>query len=260
MYLIQDVCCAMETLAPLECAYDWDNVGLLVGRSDKPVSSVLVTLSVTNEVVDAALGQGSNLIVAHHPVIFRPLTSLRTDEPSGALLARLIRHDLAVYACHTNLDRASDGLNKWLAQEVGLKDVEVLLPDLTEGAGLGRIGDISATTLGGLAQRLSELWHRPIRMIGDPARPVKRAAVVGGSGGDYAAQAKGAGADVLITGDVDYHAALDAEALGLGVLDAGHFATEQIMVRETARYLRSCLPGIRVIEERGVDPFQFKKA
>ena len=85
MYLIQDVCCAMETLAPLECAYDWDNVGLLVGRSDKPVSSVLVTLSVTNEVVDAALGQGSNLIVARHPVIFRPLTSLRTDEPSGAL-------------------------------------------------------------------------------------------------------------------------------------------------------------------------------
>lgn len=257
-YTVRDVCAKLEELAVPEYAYDWDNIGLLVGRADKSVSSLLVTLTVTEAVVDAAIEKDVDLIVAHHPVIFKPLSSLRTDEPLGALLAKLTRHDLAVYVCHTNLDRAPGGLNAWLARDVGIHDAEVLVSGTEDGVGLGRVGTIAGTTLGELARKLSEMWNTQVRVIGDFDRPVRRIAVIGGSGGDYVAQAKAAAADVLVTGDVSYHDALDAEAYGLGVLDAGHFATEQIMVREIAQLLRLKLPLATVIEEPSVDPFQFK--
>lgn len=262
-YTVQEICDVLEILAPLEYAYEWDNVGLLVGRADKPVSTVLVTLTVTPAVVDLAIEHGVDLIVAHHPLIFKPLPRLRTDEPLGGLLARLLRHDLAVYACHTNLDRAPQGLNEWLAQEVGVREARILIPGEYEGVGLGRVGIIAATTLEALANRLAKLWGSPVRVVGDHERPLEIAAVLGGSGGDFVAEAKAAGAQVLITGDVSYHDALDAQALNLAILDAGHYATEKIMVRKTAQYLRSKLaPGtsgiIAIIEEPSSDPFQLE--
>ncbi len=260
---VQEICRILERLAPPEYAYDWDNVGLLVGRADQSVSTVLVTLTVTPAVVDSAIENGVDLIVAHHPLVFKPLTHLRTDQPLGALLARLLEHGLAVYACHTNLDRAPLGLNEWLAQEVGVLKPKVLIPGEGEGVGLGRVGRIPETTLGELALRLAELWSTPVRMVGDPKLPLQTAAVVGGSGGDFAAEAKAAGAQVLITGDVSYHDALDAQALNLAVLDAGHFATEKIMVRKIAHYLKSQLTAggaeiIAVVEQSGEDPFRLE--
>lgn len=255
---VAEICAVMEELAPLELAMEWDNVGLQLGSAAQEVNGVLVTLTVTPEVAQRAIKERVNLIIAHHPLIFKPLSQIRTDTPQGQLLSLLLKHDLAVYAAHTNLDVAAQGLNAWLARQVGLEQVEVLVPGINPEVGLGRVGQIGPLSLGELARNLEARWQLPVRMVGDPEQVVSRAAVVGGSGGSCVQQAKAKGAQVLITGDVSYHHALDAQALGLAVLDAGHFATEQVMVQEVAAYLHKRFGAkLQVIAETSSNPFRF---
>ena len=255
---VEDFCTYLEELAPLELATEWDNVGLQIGDPEKKVSTVLVTLTVTEAIVQKAISSKVDLIVAHHPVIFKPLQAIRTDQPQGALLAALLRHQIAVYVAHTNLDQAAEGINTWLASEIGLANPRVLVPGLQEGVGLGRIGTVAPLTLADLAKQLEMLWGCPLRIVGDELRSVSTIAVVGGSGGDLTWPAKAAGADCLITGDVSYHDALDALALDLAVLDAGHFATEKIVASELAKYLRSRAGGdVRILQDTSTNPFSF---
>lgn len=256
-YTVRDVCNLIDKLAPQELAFEWDNVGLQVGKLNQKVVGVLVTLTLTPEVLERAIKEKVDLIICHHPVIYRPISAIRTDQPQGALLASLLRHEIAVYVAHTNLDQATTGLNHWLARELGLEASKVLVPQNSDSVGLGRVGEISPTSLQDLANQLEALWSVSIRLVGDPTQLISTVAVVGGSGGDFVSQAKAAGADVLITGDVSYHDALDAQALGLAVLDAGHFATEKIMVQEIANYLRDHLGDqLNIISETSSNPFQ----
>lgn len=257
-YSVQDFTQALEKLAPQALALDWDNVGLQIGDFRKKVAKVLVTLTVTKEVVDLAVSEGVDLIIAHHPLIFKPLKRIRTDQPEGQVLSTILKHDIAVYVAHTNLDRAPNGLNAWLAEDLGLREPKVLVPDLDPEIGLGRVGEVDSLSLATLKQQLEELWQSPVRLVGDPAKRVEKVAVLGGSGGSFLNQAAHKGADVLITGDVSYHDALDAKALGLAVIDAGHFSTEQIMVTRIAQFLRQELkePFI-MIEETSANPFRF---
>lgn len=256
MYDVRDFCRFMEELAPLGLAQEWDNVGLQIGRLEKQVATLLVTLTVTMETVDRAIEEGVDLIIAHHPVIFHPLRQIRTDTPGGTLLGSLLKHDLAVYVSHTNLDQAAAGLNYWLARDVGLREQEVLVPIGGEDTGLGRIGKISPMSLASFAKDLQSLWNCPVRIVGDQRQMIEHVAVVGGSGGDFVQQAKEAGADVLVTGDVSYHDALDASALQLAVVDAGHFATEIVMVSEVAAYLKDrCGTRVQILQELCGNPF-----
>lgn len=257
-HTVWEFCESMEKLAPRGLALEWDNVGLQVGDADKQVSTVLVTLTITAEVLAKAVAEKVDLIIAHHPVIFKPLQAIRTDQPQGALLAAALKHDISLYVAHTNLDQAPSGLNDWLAQELGLSDVKVLVPGPTSESGLGRVGTIPEKDLGDLAHELEQLWGCVVRTVGDPTTKISTLAVVGGSGGDFIRQAKEAGAQCLITGDVSYHDALDAEALGLALLDAGHFATEKIMVREVAAFLRSEFgDALIVLQETSSNPFRY---
>lgn len=257
-YRVQDFCQIMEELAPLELALEWDNVGLQIGNPSKKVSTVLVTLTVTMDVVQRAIESGVDLLISHHPVIFKPLRQIRTDTPEGSLLATLLKHDLAVYVAHTNLDQAPQGLNYWLARDLALEGQKVLVPVNNSAAGLGRIGTVRPVSLGALARQVEELWSCPVRMVGDQEQEVCTVAVVGGSGGDFVAQAKKAGADVLITGDVSYHDAMDARSLDLAVLDAGHFATEQIVAAELGRYLGDHFGDhVQILQDNSGDPFSF---
>lgn len=257
-YQVQDFCRCMEALAPLELALEWDNVGLQIGHPDQEVSRVLVTLTVTMDVVERAIEEDVDLVIAHHPVIFKPLRQLRTDEPGGALLAALLQHDLAVYVAHTNLDQAEEGLNHWLARDLKLQDQRVLIPFQDGPAGLGRVGNIEPMTLGALAKHVERLWGYPVRIVGQEMHEIARVAVVGGSGGDFVHQAKKAGADVLITGDVSYHDAMDARSLDLAVLDAGHFGTERIVTAELQRYLAQHFGAdVEILEDNSGSPFVF---
>lgn len=247
----------MEQLAPRELAMEWDNVGLQLGSMEKVIKSVLVTLTITESLVDRAIDQGVDLIVSHHPLIFKPIKQIRTHTPEGRILTKLIKNDIGVYVAHTNLDQAANGLNYWLAEDLNLSAVKVLAPsDESLVTGLGRIGVVPGLSVWELATQLKERWQSTVRIVGDPDRWCERVAVCGGSGGGLLHKAAMAGADVFVTGDVGYHDALEAKAYGLSVIDAGHFGTERIMVAKVADYLEQELGQCQIITStEGDNPF-----
>lgn len=253
---VRDVAALIEELAPLDLRADWDNVGLQLGEESTPVRKALVTLTVTPDIAALAAAEGVQLIVAHHPLIFRPLRQIRTDTPQGALVASLLRHGTAVYVSHTNLDSAAYGLNHWLAERLELGNPRPLVPGLSPGTGLGRVGRIQPMSAADFAAFVGRKLQTPVRLIGQGSQMCAAAAVCGGSGGSLIEAARAAGAHVLVTGDVSYHDALEALDAGLAVIDAGHHGTEKIMVPKLAEYLRSRLAGqLEVLEAPSLDPF-----
>ncbi len=256
--IISDVLAEIEAVAPPHTAMAWDNVGLQVGAADARCHGVLVALEVTPEVADEAARVGANLIVSHHPLIFSPMKSLRTDRPLGALLRRLLEDGTAVYAAHTNLDAAPEvGTAAALAQVLGLEEFG---PLLEEGeVGLGAVGKLSGkppveAVVGRIRRSLAP---QRLTVVGETDRLVETLAVMPGSGGDAGRPAAAAGADVLVCGDLKHHDALDALALGLTVIDPTHYATERPVVSTLAEYLRGRLTGdMRVLASEVVtDPF-----
>lgn len=342
----------MDNLAPRNRAEEWDNVGLLVGDPGAEVGRILVSLDIDSSVVDQAIKEKADLIIAHHPLIFRPLKSLRYDLPLGSLLRKLVQNNIMVYVAHTNLDCAATGVNAHLAVKLGLTETETLkvtgsdrmfklvtfVPTEHTGvvlnamaeAGAGWIGNYShcsfrllgtgtflpkeaANPFIGVAGKLEEVeehrletivpenlvdkvikamkkshpyeevaydiypLHQPatswglgmvgrlplpmslkafaeqvkqalgisvVKLSGDRERLVTKVAVCGGAGASLIQAASFKGADVLVTGDLKYHEAKEAIALKLAVLDAGHFATEQVIVPALAHLLRSELEKI----------------
>lgn len=342
----QTVVQLMEKLAPKHYAVENDKIGLQLGTLNKSVKKVLVALDVTDEVVDEAIGIGADLIIAHHAIIYRPLAKLDTSTAAGKLYEKLIKHDIAVYISHTNLDVADGGINDWLADQIGIEPegrqcleevhtdklyklvvfvpeshheqvlealwrsgageigrysqcsfiikgtgtfvpgpgtdpylgaqgkleradeirIETIVPysahrravqamlkahpyeevaydlypvDLKgRSFGLGRAGKLAKpTTLGELAEAAKLAYDVPaLRVVGPLDRVIRKAAVLGGSGAKYVRHASFAGADVLITGDIDYHTAHDALAAGMTIIDPGH-NIEKVMKQRVADWL-----------------------
>lgn len=206
-------------IAPFDLAEEWDNVGLLAGSPDMPVKRVLCALDLRMEVVEEAVTKGCQLIVTHHPILFRGRKNLRETDAEGRMLCALVRANLAMIAAHTNFDNASPGVNDALAAALGLADVEALENGM-------RVGMIKQTDFGTLCDRTASVLKGPTRCYGDSGRQIGRVAVLGGAGEDFAAQALAAGADAYVTGEMAYHKALDAADNGLCVVEAGHAATE----------------------------------
>ncbi len=231
----------VHALYPPSDAADWDHPGLQVGDPAWPVARVVVSLDVTSAVLDEAASEPSTLILAHHPLLLHPLRALTPSSVAGALALQAARSGVAVAAAHTNLDAADDGAGTSdpVVRVLGLTGVAPLCPPAVPGARpMGRVGDLPAPmTLRELARTIAtELPAPSTRICGDAARPVRRIAVLGGSGTSAVGDAIAAGADVLVTGDVRHHVALDALELGLALIDAGHHATESAaMPRFAAR-------------------------
>lgn len=344
----QTVIQMMERLAPKALAEEWDKVGLQVGTLQKEVKKVLVTLEVTEAVVEEAVREQADLIIAHHPLIFRPLNHLITDYSQGRKLERLIKHDIAVYASHTNLDITEGGMNDWMAEALRLESVkplqeqdaeklfklvvyvpvdhhervlqaifeagagwignyshcsfnvegtgtflpqestdpyigqagrlervkeiriETIVPDSVRKAvvqamlkahpyeevaydlyeliargktrGLGRVGTLPGpVTLEEFAEQVKQALNvSHVRVVGPLDRVVRKVAVLGGSGSKYVRDAIRAGADVYVSGDIDYHTAQDALADGICIIDPGHHA-EVLMKEKVAQYLKQQL-------------------
>jgi dinuclear metal center YbgI/SA1388 family protein len=336
----------MEELAPRRLAYDWDNVGLQLGGMQGTVEKVLVSLDVDQRILDEAISHKADFIITHHPLIFRPLSALRTDLPLGTLIATALAAGIRIYASHTNLDVASGGVNDALAKAIGLEDTEIIrvtgqeelekiavfipadhvenvrnamasagagwiggyshctfqtegtgtfmplegtspyigeqgklervsevrletiipasyrrrviqamlkahpyeeaaydiYPLRNEGVshGLGRVGmNPSPCTLDELCGLVKEKLNvQQLRVVGQGGRLIKKIAVCGGGGGNLIHAASFDGADVLLTGDIKYHEARDAADAGLAVIDAGHDATEQVIVPVLRDYLQ----------------------
>lgn len=256
----------LEKLAPPTLAEDWDNVGLQLGSLQEPVTGILVSLDVTEAVLWEAVENDANCLVTHHPLFFQPFKSL-TEFQVPTRLARLATQmGINILSFHTNLDSTQSGLNDALAKTLKLSSVKVLMPAQDpkySKAGLGRVGRLPKTTLKLLIPKVARaLKITHLRYVGDPKHVVQKVAVMTGSGGGFFSEAKKAGADVLITGDVKYHQALDAMAEEIAMVDVGHYAGEIEMVRLVAKKIRAFLkkksPMVRVWETRAQeDPFQF---
>ena len=262
MVKCQDVMQAMERIAPRRLAEEWDNPGLLVGSPHDEVRKILVALDVREETVERAIEDGCDLIVAHHPLIFRALKALRTDDATGCKIARLIKADIAVFAAHTNLDSAAGGVNDVLAERLELHDVAPLVEGTADSEpGLGRIGSLRAEfSLEDFAALVKEkLGLSSMRVACAGRRKISRVALCGGSGAEFVGRAAAKGADAYVTGDVKYHDAERAIGLGIHVLDAGHFATEQPIVARLAERLKKELgDGVEIVAEtKSSDFFKF---
>ncbi|HEX9206362.1 MAG TPA: Nif3-like dinuclear metal center hexameric protein [Candidatus Deferrimicrobiaceae bacterium] len=358
---VRDVWCALDDHFPFAHRADWDNVGILVGDPGAPVRSVLVALDATPAVLSALRRRPADLLVTHHPVVFRPLPAIRPDRPEAAAAYALLRAGVAAISAHTNADVAPRGVSHAMARRLGLRGIRPLIPGepssdackvvvfvpgshadavlaAAAGAGAARIGDyqrcsfrsegtgtflpregadpylgaagreervpevrletvaagsllpavlravraahpyeepaidvvpLRGAALGGgvgavgdlpgpepLAGALERVRRalRPswIRVAGPRRKTVRRVAIVGGSGAEFAGAAREAGADLYVTGDVKYHQALEAEAAGMPVADIGHGSGERWILPEFRRILRARFPGalgVRVLME-----------
>ena len=252
---IQTIYEAMARIAPPELAESWDNPGLLVDCG-KPAARALTALDITPAVVEEAKALGCGVIVAHHPVIFSPLKRMdRRDVPF--LLAEA---GISAICMHTNFDAAEGGVNDILADLFGMREAAPF------AGGCGRVGavdPIAVPALAALAQeRLGAFCVPPLAgpavqvKYADNGRPVRRLAVISGSGGSLFAEALAAGADCLLTGEASHHAAIDAARLGLGLVAAGHYATEYPAAAALAARLQDEVPGLAVFASReNRDPF-----
>ncbi len=240
----------LEEAYPSSCAEDWDNVGLLVGRMDAPVENVYVALDLTDENLQEAIDWGADLIVPHHPMIFQALKRVNDQDFIGRKILQLAESHTACYAMHTNFDvMAMADINEKL---LGLKDAQVLYETGTDvqgnPQGIGRVGTLpSAMTVEKCARYVKERFGLPgVRALGDLNRTVSRVAVSGGAGKSMIPYALARGAQVLITGDIDHHAGLDAVDQGLCIIDAGHYGTEYFFISYMRDELERMFSGLQV--------------
>lgn len=254
MPTVGEIAQVLEQLAPLALAEPWDNVGLLVGDADWPADRVMTCLTVTPETVSEAIDGGAQLIVSHHPLPFQPVKTITSQTTVGRLLLKLIRSGIAVYSPHTAFDSASAGINQHLAIGLGLQEIRPLVPALggdgDEGAGrCGLVGE--PLTHRDLAERTKEFLNiDAVRLVGAEDQNVTRVAIACGSGGSLLEAAIAAECDALVTGEMTFHTCLEAQARGVGVILAGHFASERFALLSLADYLTDQLAGVQVWASR----------
>ncbi len=242
MPTVGEVFAFLNEKAPVARKMDFDNVGLLVGRRDRAVKRALVSLDITDQVIEEAAALGAELIVSHHPIFFS-LKTVTDGDMDGSRVLALAEGGIAAICMHTNLDAAQGGVNDALMAALGGHAEAVLEPD----TGIGRIGTLQAETpFADFLRLVKEALRSNGLRYHDGGRPVKRLAVCGGSGGGDVGLAAEAGCDTLVTADVKYHQFLEAKHLGLNLIDADHFCTENVVVPVLHRWLKEAFPDADV--------------
>lgn len=249
----------LESLSPVSFAEEWDNVGLLAGRRDKEVSTVYIALDATDEVVKEAVRLGADLLLTHHPLIFKKMGRITTEDFIGRRLVELLRNDISYYAMHTNFD--VKGMAELGAARMGLVDCQVLEATcLPEQEGIGKVGGLPCEmTVADCASKVKEAFGvELVKIFGRPDYKVRKAAICPGSGKSVIGKAIAAGAQVLVTGDIDHHDGIDAAAQGLAIIDAGHYGVEKIFIPYMKQYLEANTTGVQVIAQPVKQPFIYQ--
>jgi dinuclear metal center YbgI/SA1388 family protein len=257
---------AIEQLWPLSGAEGWDAPGLLAGSPASPVSSILLAVDAVLDTVDEAADH--DLLLVHHPLLLRGVTSIAEDRYKGAALSRLIRSNTALIAAHTNADVVETGTSAVFAERLGLQNVRPIVPASANPArGIGRVGTLAEpTTLGRLARLLGELLPATaggILASGDFDAPVSTVALCGGAGDSLLSEPAVLSADVYITSDLRHHPASEARENaraggGPALIDVSHWASEWLWLEQAATELRAALPGVTVtVSEIRTDPWDF---
>ena len=230
---VQTVFEILNQIAPFDTQMGFDNAGVLIGSKKKEVRKIGVVLDVTDEAIDYATEQGIDLIVSHHPVIFSGLKSIDGD----STVYRLIKENIGVISAHTNLDAAANGVNQILAQTLELIDIQPLGLPGEPTPPMGRMGILKQPmTCQAFAELVNQKLNTHVKFV-NTGRMISKVAVCGGAGEDFIVPALQAGADALVTADVKHHNFLLAKSLGLSLMDAGHFETEQVVVPALCKQL-----------------------
>lgn len=261
MTSVQDILNLIQTFAPLEMAEEWDNVGLLVGRRDKEVRKVLVALDPFLHVIREAETWGADLVLVHHPLMFDCKT-VTPDTVIGQCIRELVLSDISEISLHTNLDRAQGGVNDCLAKAVGLQNIDFLSVDGVDRNGREygycRVGNVPEQSLEDYALQVKQaLGCESVRVV-SAGKPVRRVAVGSGSCAKFAEAVAAAGCDTYVTGDEKYSNFQEARDLGLNVIDAGHFYTENVVCPALKEALEKAFPALEVrISETHRDMIRF---
>lgn len=258
---VRDVVEVIHRFAPSYMKYDWDNEGLLCGSMTKPVQKILVALDPFESVCQEAAELGADLLVTHHPLIFRAPKSVTDDTTVGRSILFLASHGISAVNAHTNLDCCPGGVNDVLAETLGLSDIQVIQPMGTDAEGrpygLIHSGTVEEMPLEVFLQQVKVRLGTPVLRYVNCGKPVHKVAVGGGSCGDAYPEALAAGCDTLVTADVKYNQFWDAYELGLNLIDAGHFYTENPVCGILARKLREAFPDVEVILSKHSDCMKF---
>ena len=245
MTTVADILNFIEGIAPPYMKMDWDNCGLLCGRKNKEVRKILVALDPFRKVIQEAIDLGADLIVTHHPLIFRsPLMAVNEDTETGRCVLELMEHGIVAINAHTNLDLAPGGVNDVLAQTLGLQDIQIINP--IENYGLLRCGTVAEQPLSAFLAVVKDDLHCDGLRYVDAGKPVRKVAVGGGSCADEMQEALDAGCDTFVTADVKYNQFRTAYELGLNLIDAGHFHTENPTMPILAAKLAAAFPDVEV--------------
>lgn len=241
---VKDICNAIESAAPLRLQEDYDNAGLQTGDPEAEVTAALLCLDVTEEIIDEALNRRCNMIVSHHPLIFKGIKSLTGKTAVERMVAKAIKHDLAIYSAHTNLDSAWDGVSYEMAHALGMEDLHVLVPNADNPeTGLGIVGTIPALPKMEFLRRVKETFNvKALRYSGQsPQIVVRKVALCGGAGASMTKEAVKSGADIYLTGDIKYH---DYTTYGLDIIlaDVGHYESELGATKILSRIIRERFP------------------
>lgn len=259
---------AVRGLWPLDGAESWDAPGLVVGDPAAQVTRILLAVDATLDTVDDAIATGTDLLLVHHPLLLRGVTSVAEDRPKGAIVARLIRAGCALLAAHTNADVVIEGTSAVLAARLGLLESRPLAPSATgDGTGIGRVGRLPVpTTLGRFARALAEILPATapgVRVAGDYDHPVETVALCAGAGDSYLSLPAVRAADVYVTSDLRHHPASEARENarvggGPALVDVSHWAAEWLWLDVAADQLRTALPGVEVtVSDVRTDPWDF---
>ena len=251
---------AIETVAPKNLQESWDNSGIQIAVGDHIISRVLTSLEMTDEIIQEAIDEDVDMIITHHPLIFGGIKNVDFRDMTGSYIVKLMNAGISVYSSHTPFDKVEGGNNDYLAELIGLRDIS----GFTDGEDVDMIGRVGmlphpvplASMVDLIAEKL-EMDPEQIRCVGYPDQMITTVGMCTGAGADLMDLAMANGCQLFITGDLKYHDAQKAKALGLAVIDAGHYGTEKTFAENFAEKLRNVTGDrVEIIESKvDIDPF-----
>jgi len=263
MKKVKDIIKEIEKFAPKYLKEDFDNVGLMVGDKEKEVKKILLALDCTLEVIEEAEENNVDLIITHHPLIFRKPSSITTETLIGKKIIELIKNDISLYSSHTNLDSAENGLNETIINLLGYEKGEII--EVNKNArdnkreGLGRVITLEKEMLlDDLVLSVKEKLNIPGVKVVKAKETVSKLAIINGSGQDFFQRAESMGADCIITGDTTYHYASDYKEMGISIIDTGHFASEWLVYLNVINKIKDIFMDVEIItSKKAEDPYIF---